>query len=759
MSTALIVIMHDPLVFDFLETKINAQASNAFECKFNARIYHLDILQGKLILSDVVVTSVNDKQWFWTADSIAVIFSWMQLFKKGELQLRIFCGVLQIETALVDKKIAIADHIASFTRDRPVAVPIIPLLVQIPKAHVVLHINPEITIDCTVAGAVEDIDGCTCVGLTLSKDSLSYRDHPLIKDLALHIKKITHKVTKKDITELQGTLQVRDALLGSFCPGKLQGLFTDNTKELSFVSSDAKTQAVFVDDARGKRAHIEHAYGHCDLMSDSAGQAHIVYKPMTGDSFDFALQYCLNPDHVTLDIMDDTKKSLHATLFYNGTYVVNGTTEFFHGLLQKISQAVAYDDKAFIKYSDFLNYKAPIKVHGSRTASAWLCGVDLSQLQLRIPFTYNFLRSVRSTAIFSGGDHVFLKSTFLKTDRGTIKSALSTAIIDAEHKHIQSVHVPFCVEDFFINYTKDFFAQLSGAFVFEYLKDDRSKLSGVGMIKKCHIRNNPLSTNMGNALVSATLNAFVKHPYAQATDLELVVKSHEPVDIKTEFLKARAHVALQVLGTLGEPQLYGTIELVNGTLNFPYKPLEISYGKIFFVDNQLDDPTIELSASATIKNYTITMYVQGTARNPVITFHSLPNLQEEQIISLLLGGSPDSSLSLVMPLSSMGLVEKLLVGDSQESSGLLDSFKNWLGPLDKVKIVPRFSDQTSRGGLRGALAIDVSENLSALIQQNFSLSEDTLIEVAYKPTDELTVRGMRDERGDLGGEIEARFTW
>jgi hypothetical protein len=111
-----------------------------------------------------------------------------------------------------------------------------------------------------------------------------------------------------------------------------------------------------------------------------------------------------------------------------------------------------------------------------------------------------------------------------------------------------------------------------------------------------------------------------------------------------------------------------------------------------------------------------------------------------------------------MPLSAMGMVEKLIVGAVDEFAER-DGLNNWLGALGDVRIVPRFSDQTSRGGLRAALAIDVNEQLSALIQQNFSLSEDVLIEVAYKPTDELTIRGMRDERGDFGGEVEARFAW
>jgi len=43
-------------------------------------------------------------------------------------------------------------------------------------------------------------------------------------------------------------------------------------------------------------------------------------------------------------------------------------------------------------------------------------------------------------------------------------------------------------------------------------------------------------------------------------------------------------------------------------------------------------------------------------------------------------------------------------------------------------------------------------------KKNFSLQEDVLLELDYLLSDDVSVRGMRNERGDLGGEVEIRWT-
>jgi hypothetical protein len=138
----------------------------------------------------------------------------------------------------------------------------------------------------------------------------------------------------------------------------------------------------------------------------------------------------------------------------------------------------------------------------------------------------------------------------------------------------------------------------------------------------------------------------------------------------------------------------------------------------------------------------------GSLQHPHISFESTPPLTEEQIITLLLAGSEEGSLSLAMPAMVMQQLQNVIFGPEQSASKLEGYFKSLLSPLKHIRFIPGFSDQSGRGGFRGTIEIDVNDQLRAMIQKNFSLSEDIKLEVEYFLSDDVTVRGIRDERGD-----------
>jgi hypothetical protein len=213
--------------------------------------------------------------------------------------------------------------------------------------------------------------------------------------------------------------------------------------------------------------------------------------------------------------------------------------------------------------------------------------------------------------------------------------------------------------------------------------------------------------------------------------------------------------ALKLL--ISAPEVAGTIELLQGALKFPYKPLTIVQGKIYVVPQQLYDPLIELTAKNKIKKYNITMNITGSLQDSHVAFESSPSLTEEQIISLLLTGAQENSLNILMPALIMQNMRPVIFGPAQSESKLNSYFKSLLKPLSRVRIVPRFSDETGRGGLRGAIEIEVNDQLSATIEKNFSLTEDVKLEVDYLLSDDVSLRGLQDERGDLGAEMEVRW--
>ena len=109
-------------------------------------------------------------------------------------------------------------------------------------------------------------------------------------------------------------------------------------------------------------------------------------------------------------------------------------------------------------------------------------------------------------------------------------------------------------------------------------------------------------------------------------------------------------------------------------------------------------------------------------------------------------------------LEYIGQNIKNVIFDSDHSRfGVRTYFRRLFKPFKHVHIMPSFTDQTGRGGLRGTIEVDIGQRWRALAQKNFSLSEDTRFELEYLLSDDIAVRGVRDEHGDVSSEVEMRW--
>lgn len=286
-----------------------------------------------------------------------------------------------------------------------------------------------------------------------------------------------------------------------------------------------------------------------------------------------------------------------------------------------------------------------------------------------------------------------------------------------------------------------------------YFYKKRSKtpytLDGFVTIDKGQFKENPLSKKGQKEVTQFIMPSFLAHE--KDLKLSLFLKTRDPLYIKTPQLQSRAVIDLELSNTVKNPELLGQLKLLGGMLYFPYKPLYITTAELHFFQTQTYDPLIELVAQGTFKKYGVNLAVTGSVKSPQITLSSTPALSEEQIISLLFTGSSEESLNILVPTLVMRNIESFVFGPA---SSPVDEYFN---PLKRIRIVPSFTDQTGRGGFRGALEIDVSDQLHAKIQKNFSLSEDTYIEVEYFLSDDVSLKMMKDERSDLGAEVEMRF--
>jgi hypothetical protein len=102
----------------------------------------------------------------------------------------------------------------------------------------------------------------------------------------------------------------------------------------------------------------------------------------------------------------------------------------------------------------------------------------------------------------------------------------------------------------------------------------------------------------------------------------------------------------------------------------------------------------------------------------------------------------------------MQTIHNLLFGPAEKTGRIQKYIKTLLQKFNYLRIVPSYNDQE---GLRASLEVELSDRLRGSIQKNFTMPEDTKIEVEYDLSDEISVRGVKDERGDMGAEIEMRF--
>lgn len=370
---------------------------------------------------------------------------------------------------------------------------------------------------------------------------------------------------------------------------------------------------------------------------------------------------------------------------------------------------------------------------------------------VRLAGMYNFMSGFTARVLL---DAQQCKATFLDTrvqfHQGDAKSTQATVAFDGSGT-LRFAHVPFQFYRCFLNWEKYGYAMSSGALVFQADAQEKSSLKGFVTLDAAQFKENIFAKKTQQGFLH-TMSASSAVGYN--VDIDIALSTGAPLVINTPELQTHADIEILAQNSMRHPELYGTIVLRGGKLHFPAKELAISRGKITFVPHQTDDPFLELIAQGRIKRYLITLSIGGSAQDPQVTLQSVPALSEEQIIMLLLTGSEHESLNVMVPALVMRNIESIIFG-SAHALGLKKS--SWFSSLKKIAFVPRFTDQTGRGGLKGALEIEVSKRLRAVLEKNFSLSEDTTIEVEYLVSDDVSLRMTRDERGDMGAEVEMRF--
>lgn len=389
--------------------------------------------------------------------------------------------------------------------------------------------------------------------------------------------------------------------------------------------------------------------------------------------------------------------------------------------------------------------------HENNEVKAYL---TLEKGALRLPYTYNHIHSLELALSYD-----FLTQKIMicqckgQLYKGIFNAAPSTFYLSSFHPWI-FWHIPLFLDNCLLTLERGMFVVISGSLVSQKRDSSLPVIKGHLILDRAHLNEHLLSAQWLRSLIATVPHTM--HETSPDILCDVSVETKEPIRVKTDLLDTNAHLRLRITGSITHPYVQGTIQLHGGHISLPYKPLYLTKAELTFDHNNSHDPHVDLVAKNLIKKHHITLQITGTLQHPQIMLESTPPLTEDEIINLLVTGIHEKSLTTAIPTLIVQSLKNLILGE-QSFVSTSDKMQRLLKPLNRIHIIPRFADQTGRGGLKGAVEIDVNDRLSVLLQKNFSLYDDTRLEVEYMLSDDISLRGVRDERKDVTGEVEMKW--
>jgi translocation and assembly module TamB len=138
--------------------------------------------------------------------------------------------------------------------------------------------------------------------------------------------------------------------------------------------------------------------------------------------------------------------------------------------------------------------------------------------------------------------------------------------------------------------------------------------------------------------------------------LDMRIRANNQVLVVGMGLNSEWRADLRVNGDLHHPLVVGDINSIRGTFSFAGRRLDLTDGVIHLSGESPPNPTLAITASATVNDVTATVNVAGTAQDPQITFTSNPALPQDEVLSRLLFGASTPQLS---PLQAVQLAASL----------------------------------------------------------------------------------------------------
>ncbi|MCX5717984.1 MAG: translocation/assembly module TamB domain-containing protein [Nitrospirae bacterium] len=241
----------------------------------------------------------------------------------------------------------------------------------------------------------------------------------------------------------------------------------------------------------------------------------------------------------------------------------------------------------------------------------------------------------------------------------------------------------------------------------------------------------------------------------QKTVLNVKIYGAENIIVDNNIARAPLKVDMVLKGTIGQPLLFGRIESKEGKVYFRNTEFRILNASADFTDPNKINPVMEIVAQTVVKGYNIRLNLEGQLERFNLSLVSDPPLDETDILSLLTVGQIGKQLKGLEGGIGAGEAASFLTGKVQDV--FEDRLKNIIG-LDRVQVDPYVSKSTGTVGPRlTASKRLLGDKLFVTYTSAVGSTEERVLKLEYILDKNVSLIGVRDEKGSVGGDIKFRF--
>lgn len=238
---------------------------------------------------------------------------------------------------------------------------------------------------------------------------------------------------------------------------------------------------------------------------------------------------------------------------------------------------------------------------------------------------------------------------------------------------------------------------------------------------------------------------------ADNVKLAIGVQSKSNLSAVSSQVTLEGQVNLQVVGTAANPIIVGRTDLTSGELFYRNVRYQLQRGIITFDNPNETEPVVNVSATATVEQYNLTLNVRGPFDKLTTSYTSDPPLATADIINLIANGQTTEEASAA-GTSTDSILASQVAG--QVTGGI-----QHLAGISSLQVDPLLGGNNQNPSARVAIQQRVTKNFLFTFSTDLSQPGTEIVQGDYQINQRWSVSLTRDEVGGISvdGKYHTKF--